>query len=290
MEQGSYYRHSGQFSIGGILLATAGASLGVAVLSAIYAALTLYIPLAGFITFLLAIGFGMGVGLVSGGALVWGKVRNGPLSATFSAAMATLGIYLSWAVWSWLLLNRSDVEASLMAIVPDPSLLWSVVAEVNRSGAWSIGGFTPSGAALWVLWGLEGTLVFAPAFFVSLGMTAVPFCERCERWCEATQDAARVAHCETDVLRQGIETSPLDFLKRLGSPSVRDTTWIRADLHSCPSCDSLTTLSLSEVTVNVNDKGERNEVETELIHQLQISPRDAEGVRALGRSPDESAA
>jgi hypothetical protein len=290
MEQGSYYRHSGHFSLGGLFLATAGAGLLVAALSAIYTALILYIPLAGFITFLLAIGFGMGVGLVSGRALLLGKVRNGPLSTAVSATMAFLGVYLSWAAWSWLLLNRMNVEADLMAIVPSPSILWSVMTEVNEAGAWSIGGFTPSGAVLWVLWGLEATLICTPAFFVSLGMTAVPFCERCERWCEAAQDAARISHCEADVLRQGVEASPLDFLKRLGAPSVRDTTWIRADLHACPSCDNLTTLSLREVTVSVNEKGERNEVERELIHQLRVSLGDAEGVRALGASAGESAA
>ena len=280
MEQGKYYRHSGAFSIGGLLLASILGTVGVAIAAVLYAALVLYIPLAGFITFILTAGFGVVAGGVSGMALKWGKLRNNGLATLVGVLFGAEAVYVSWAAWTTLLLWRSDVEASGLALAASPGVLWSVASEINQVGAWSLRGFTPTGGFLWLLWGVEALLVFGLTALVSMGMTAVPFCERCERWCEEEENVARFAASDAERVKREAESQPLEFLTSLGPPPEQADTFLRADLHSCPGCHQTHALTLQSVTVTLN-KDERKESATEVLRHLLVPSSVAEGVRGL---------
>ena len=70
------YRHSGRFPLPGVALSlVAGTAAGV-ILAFVYAYLVLYIPLAGYLTFILTAGFGGLAGGATGVLLHWQKVRN----------------------------------------------------------------------------------------------------------------------------------------------------------------------------------------------------------------------
>lgn len=281
MRESLYYDHSGEFSVGPLILGTFAAIVVGAVLSAIYAALILYIPFAGWITFILAIGYGVLLGLVIGRGLKWAKVRHDGIAFLSSLVAASTSFYVSWATWTALVLAGSTDGTDLLAVVSRPAAVWAILHEINAVGAWSLSGFTPTGAALWVLWGLEAVLILAPGVLVPLGVLAVPFCESCERWCEPETDVARLASCEPAELKEGLESRRVDALRELGAPAARDATWIRADLHDCPSCRDLHTLTLTSVRVSVGDDGEQTEQETQAVSQFLVTTPEAETIRGI---------
>ena len=168
MVQNHYYRHSGQFTLGSVLIGTIAATAIGAVLAAVYAALVLYIPFAGLITFVLSIGFGVLLGLAIAATLRWAKVRHEGV-AFFSVGRRRRGasFYVSWAVWTYASAPpvRSG-SAPHRASRCSRTCYGGVLGEINTVGAWSVSGFTPTGAALWVLWGAEALLILAPAVLV----------------------------------------------------------------------------------------------------------------------------
>jgi hypothetical protein len=280
-EAGKYYRHSGAFSASGLILGTLGAFFGVAIVAVLYAVVIYYIPFAGTITFLIAAGFGALAGFVAGICLQWGKLRNDAIAFLVSGLLAIEALYLSWAVWVSLLLRGAELELNLWTLLQNPRVLWSLVSEINQVGAWSMRGFTPTGGFLWLLWGLEALLVLGLATLVSAGTMTLPFCERCERWSTVDEDVARFNDPVSDSLKQDVEAGGVDFLRSLGKPSVKDTTWLRADLHRCSSCESLHALSLSRVQVTER-KGERRENATNVLQHFLVSKSAAATLRELG--------
>lgn len=291
MVQSHYYRHSGQFVLGNTLVATVAAAAGGSVLAAAYAALTLYIPFAGVITFILSIGFGILLGITTSAGLRWAKVRHEGIAFLSSALVALSALYVGWVTWTWLVLRESAATERLVTLVQQPELVWGLVSEINAMGAWSVGGFTPTGAVLWVLWGAEAFLILAPAALVPLGVLSVPFCERCDVWCEPSEDVARFPDCDASELKRRAEAEPPDFLewlRDLGAPRAAADAWVRADLHDCPSCGNLHTLTLKAVRVSPGDDGESLESEREIVNQLLLSTEDAHRIRALAAASKPS--
>lgn len=283
MVQTNLYRHSGQFVLGSTILATVAAAAGGSVLAAAYAAVILYIPFAGVITFVLSIGFGILLGITTSVGLRWAKVRHEGIAFLSSAIAALSAFYVSWVTWTWLVLRESEVAGEVAALLPEPRLVWGLVGEINAVGAWSLGGLTPTGPVLWVLWGAEALLILVPAVLLPLGVLSVPFCERCDVWCDATEDVVRFADCDAGELKRRVETKEpgfLEWLERLGAPGSRDDAWIRADLHDCPSCGNLHTLSLKAVSVSAGDDGERRESELEVVNQLLLTTEEVHRLRA----------
>ena len=284
MVQNHYYQHSGQFALGSVILGTIAAAAMGSVLAAAYAAVVLYIPFAGVISFILSIGFGVLLGLTIAAALRWAKVRHEGILFLSSATAASSALYVSWAVWTWLLLRQSDVEAHVLALVQKPDVVWGLLGEINAVGAWSMSGFTPTGAVLWVLWGLEALLILVPAVLLPLGVLSVPFCERCDIWCEPSEDVARLSACEPSQLKSHMDAKELDVLLELGNPAEHDDTWIRVDLHDCPSCGNLHTMTLKSISVTVVDDGEHQQKELEVVNHLLLNTEEAHQIRALARS------
>ena len=287
MVQNLYYRHSGQFALGRVILGTIAAAATGSLLAVAYAASVLYIPFAGVVSFILSIGFGVLLGLTTTAALRWAKVRHEGIAFLSSATAASSAFYVSWAVWTWLLLRQADVESHLSALVQEPGVVWGLLGEVNAVGAWSMGGFTPTGAVLWVLWGFEALLILVPAVLLPLGVLAVPFCERCNLWCEPTEDVARLAACEPSQLKSHMDAEELNVLAvlfELGTSAEDDDTWIRVDLHDCPSCGNLHTMTLKSISVPEAAAGEHHQTELEVANHLLLSTEQAQRIRVLART------
>lgn len=282
MSHGRYYQHSGQFTFGGVVLTLVAGLAGGSILAAIYAALILYIPLAGFVTFLLAGGFGFLVGLVTSLLITAGKIRSKGLAFLLSSVVGLGSLYVAWAVWIFLLLNRAELEPELAAILLQPGVLWELLGQISEVGAWSMSDFTPTGLFLWFLWGVEAIIVLGLAMILPMVALATPFCERCDVWCNEEKDVATLKPCDPEELRARMEAKELGFLETVGKPEFPAAEWIRADLHVCPGCKEMQTLSFKKINVTVNDKGERSDAETNWIDHLLVTPQEAEAIRKLG--------
>jgi hypothetical protein len=287
MEREAYYRHSGAWPPRGAALGLGLGALAAGLSAGLYAYLALFIPLAGVVSFVLAIGFGMLLGLATGVGLRLGHVRHSGVASGVGALVALLGLYLAWALW---IAARGTVDASGVELMVSPGVLWTAVAAVGRSGSWSVAGFAPVGPSLVGFWLLEALLVGATAVFLARSAVASPYCEGCQSWTRATPSVATVAATERGLLVERLEAGQIALLEQLGPAAPDATCWLSLDLDSCTGCDDLHALSVNEVTVSIDERGARSEVSVPVLTGLLVTGQAANRIRALHARPAASRA
>jgi hypothetical protein len=247
----------------------------------LYAYLIVYIPIAGYITFILSAGFGFLLGLCAYAVLRGGKVRSTWKALALGGFLTLIGFYAHWAVWCAAVLARGDVDVSALGLALNPSALMEVITTINGVGAWSMRGTTPTGGWLWALWTIEAALIFVPALLVVMAVPGQPFCERCERWCEDHDNIARLDASDPARARALAEKKNFSQLAALGAAAEGAPTHLRVDLTACPRCTDMTTLSIHTVTRTVDDKGKESEDKSALIEHLLLSAREREEARGI---------
>jgi len=270
-----YYRHSGQFSPVAVFLAFLCGALAAAVLGFLYAYIVLYLPLAGFVTFVISAGFGLGVGVAVARTARRCHLRNERVARWVALAAMLVGFYVSWAVWVYALMVRAEVEGVTLAACLKPSVLWEAIVAINKAGAWSIAGMEPTGIFLAVLWLLEAAILFGVAYItVEL---ADPYCEKCRQWC-VTRPIARIQPMDPAELQSVLEGRQLERL--LLSQADDGEERMELDLSTCSKCNQLHTLSARHLTVKIND-GKREMQSTHLVKHLIFSRDEALAVQNL---------
>lgn len=270
-----YYRHSGRFSPLSVLLAFGAGALAAVLLGFVYAYVVLYMPLAGFITFVLSALFGGAVGWVVGKAARWGRIRNIRVVQLTALAALSVGFYVSWGVWVYALLVRSEAEGVTLAACLNPVVLGKLVKAINESGAWTISGIEPTGIFLALLWLMEAAIIFGVAFFaVEL---SDPYCEKCQQWCR-TGPIARIEPMQVEELRGVLEGRQLERL-RLSQADEREER-MELDLSTCLKCNQMHTLSARHLTVKVSD-GKREMETTRVLDFLLLTSEEALALQNL---------
>lgn len=276
----SYYKHSNKFSVGGLVAAVIASITAAVLLSFIYAYLVYYLPFV-YLNFICTIGFAVIVGSVTGVLLETGKVRNS-FVATFAGFFVSLvALYCAWAVWVYALLSSSQEPVALLDVFTNPFALWETILFINQVGAWSFKGSTPTGAALWVVWGIEAAAIIGGINYTvwSAISSDKAFCERCNKWCDAAKGALITSWHESAKIKEQLEKKNFAYLQTLRENEIASTWWLRFDLHSCSHCKDLNVLSVYEVSLEVNDKGETKEVEKSIINNLLVSRQENELIR-----------
>jgi hypothetical protein len=275
----SYYP-SGQYSLPGAAL---GLVLGLAaagILGPIYGAFTAWLPIAGFVTFILAVLLGGALGGVTAQGMRWGRVRNASVAMVVGGLVGLVGLYLAWGAWLWGVLDSSEHPLSFRGLLRHPGTMAEAILKINRSGAWSIAGTTPSGGALSFLWVLEAVLVVAPAAFIPVGVVSEPFCERCHAWCVKQKEVATRRTARDDEVAR-LKQKDLDLLGAMGPSAPGAPAFMRLDLASCSKCRQMHTLSAANVHVTVDNKGKRSAKESPVVTDLLVSEHEAEAIRKL---------
>jgi hypothetical protein len=277
-----YYQHSGAFSIPGLLAASVAAMLAGLILAVAYAYTTLYIPLAGFVTFLLTGGYGALLGASTGFLLRWGRVRNGLLAGIVATVVALVSWWFSWCVWLDALLGRAGQDASVLAIVLQPGAMWDLVRGVNRTGAWSIAGGTPTGVVLWILWLVEAAIVLGLGILLAQGiLTGDPYCERCGTWCAKKPLVVRFPPELAEGIKARAESKDLAGIATAERAAAGSAGWTQLSLHACPRCEHTRTLSVLTVTEKVDEKGKASQSETIVADKLLLSREEAAALEAM---------
>jgi hypothetical protein len=254
----------------------------LAVLAAyLYAYLIVYIPIAGYITFILSAGFGFLLGFAAYFVLRGGKVRSATKAFIYGSLLTVFGFYVHWAVWCAAILARGDVDVSALGLVLNPAALMEVITTVNGVGAWSMHGVTPSGAMLWVLWVIEAGLIFVPALIMAVSTASQPFCERCEVWCQDHDNLAQLDAKDPDSAKTLAEQKDFTRLAALGAAAPDAQARLRVDLTTCPSCTNMTTLSIHTIVRKVDEKGKESEDKTTLLEHLLLSAHEREAARSM---------
>lgn len=276
----SYYSPSGKFWPPGLALAALAAPIAAAVVGIVYAYAIIYIPIGGWITFLLAIGAGFGMGALSGTLIRAGKIRNAALSHFVGALAGFAGFYVSWAVWTSLLLQRGGVpELGLAYFATRPGEMWETIQGINAVGPWEMEGMTPTGGFLWFLWSLEALMILGPAIAMVTFMDG-PFCENCGVWCETDEELGRTAQeAGNGELQSAAEDGNWNYYRAL-APASSETYFIKVSCESCPSCGETNVLKTARVTASVDDNGNRQENADTIFEGLIIGSGDKAELRA----------
>jgi hypothetical protein len=278
----SYYEHSGKFSPPGLAITFLGGSIAAALLGVIYSYAITFIPIGGWITFLLAIGYGFGMGATSGYAVRFGKIRNTALATFLGTLVAGVGLYFSWAVWMSLLFGESmgsEFAQGTFYFVSAPGELFEAIRMVNEVGAWTMESFTPTGVVLWILWALETVLILGPAIAMVVFMLS-PFCENCEKWCEGDEELGRISSgaANHDLIRNA-EQRNWAFFREVGATD-NPMFFTKLSVESCPTCSEMNVLKTERITVSVDDNGNNTENSDTVFEGLVIGSGDKAELRA----------
>jgi hypothetical protein len=277
-----YYKHSGRFSLGGLITA-AFVGVGAALVAGwAYGRGIPYIPevkLAALAT----VAFGCLVGAAAGYGLVWGKVRNEPLSIGFAGAVSVLALYLSWAVWVAATLDSQHVQrVSWVDLAAQPVALWNVICMINQYGTWGLSGESATnGLLLWIIWVLEAVTVIGCGVFVGKGvLNQHPFCETCEAWCGRGVKAFRAAPPDAAQLKLQLEANDFRALETLG-PANKAAEHLIVEMDACEHCRQFHTVTITRVTVQRTKKGKVTFHHRTLLRQLLIGAGHAEVIRGI---------
>jgi len=245
-----------------------------------------------YANFFVTCGFGALIGGVAAWGLRRGKVRNTPVALSVVAIVAIGALYAAWVVWMYGFLRRQETELrlDLAVIALHPRLLFDLILAVSETGAWQIKGVTPTGPVLWIVWLIEASLIVGIALFVAADPLTEPFCESCERWSDGKEGIATVADADADELRSRLEAKDFAFLEALGAKKADASSWVRLDLHSCPDCGMLNTLSVKRVTLKVDKKGKESQHVKKVMNRLLLDVPEAARLRRLNERLTQAAA
>jgi hypothetical protein len=280
---GLYYTPSGEVPLLGALGGLLGGVLAGLVLAFIYCYLVYYIPIV-YLNVLCTIGYAVGLGFAAGLVMRWGKVRNMAAATGIAVIPAVLSYYFSWAVWVSLMVSNEDASVSALELARQPALMWELIQKINELGPWSMFNQTFKGLPLWIVWAIEAAIVLIGSPIAAFGlMSADPFCENCEKWCESERGVALVGAAEADEFKRRLEAKDFQYLRDVGAKAEDDAEWYRVDLHFCPGCGQTNALSVQKEKLNFDSKGKPSVSSSSFIDKLLLSGADAQHLRAAGR-------
>lgn len=277
-----YYKHSGRFTLGGLLVGTITAGTGSLILAYIYARGIILIPDAKLAA-LATLAFGALIGVATGYSLIFGKVRNEQVGLAVTGGISALALYASWAMWVSLVLKSQQVEdVRWTKLVQHPGAVWDLICLINRYGTWGLSnGSATNGWALWVIWFLEAVFVIGAALFCGIGvLNHRPFCEACGGWCSRGAKLLLAPPSDVAQLKLQLEANDLRSLENLG-PGNKAVDHLVVVLHSCEQCRQFHTMSLTHVTIRRTKTGKPNINNTVVAQHMLIGAGQAEGLRQL---------
>jgi hypothetical protein len=254
-----YYHPAGTVPFAGTIAMLALGSVGAVLFSFIYALVLNYVTIDK-IMFLAAmcVGFGIG-GFVRGGALLAG-VTSRVFSALVAMFCGLLGCYLTWVwdiwiltEWNFLSFNPLDVLGTLI--------------EINQNGG--IWEDSPTGIWLWLLWLVEVLMITG----ISVGITLIPFrpyCHACRRWTEELPARCVLRRSGISELQASLEEEQYEVLDQLSEGEIDAASHCEVSLMKCPNCDESDYLTVAEIDVAVNKKGEASVQRKEVIRHLLV--------------------
>ncbi len=272
-----HYKYSGRFTLLGLIESTvAGLAVGFP-LALFYAWGIIRIPeehLACFAT----LGYGALIGTVVALVARLGKVRNVQIVVVVAICTAIVSLYWSWAFWVTDIFHTyGQDELSAFALMQRPHALWDLVRQINQHGTWGATADNPTkGTELWILWAVEAVAV--PGIAGSVALTwiqAQPFCEACKLWCSSSEKLCLSPVGNLAQVKLQIQQHDFSFLQKLGI-GRKNAVHLHAELHSCPSCRELNTLTLRQTAV---PQRRFRSPHVTLANKLLVSHMEAESFR-----------
>lgn len=280
-----YYKHSGHFSVGGLVLGALAGGAAALILPHAYAHGLILIPEAHMAA-VAPLAFGALVGAATAYGLIRGKVRNQPVTLVLSGIASALALYISWCVWVVATVGRENTgNISWVELFQRPRALWSAMLVINQYGTWTLSSHTPTtGWELWAYWILEAATVIGTAMFSAFAlMNHRPFCEACDQWCSGSAKMILTPPQNVHQLKLQVEANDLRPLESLG-PGSKATSHLNVKLNSCEHCRQFHTISLTNCTVTRSKLGKPKVSNRMIVQQLVVGVGQAEAIRQLSET------
>jgi hypothetical protein len=275
----TFYKHSGQAPVLGLINAFICGSVVAAVAAVIYSYAIVYIPFI-YVNFIVTACFGGIVGWVVYWIARKGHIRNNMLPVIIAFVCGLVGLYVAWGVD---LLARVGLPQDANPLVClDPRVVLKYMQFGYENGFWAIGSRHAKGAAgnvsgifVAIVWLIEAGMIVGIPMLMCLGsMSALAYCEPCGRW---TSDAAAVRKVEptqalsiVEALQQG-NVGPL-VEAPLAGPTSND--FLRVQIQCCDQCPGSNYLTLERVRITIDEKKNKSEKSTTLINKLAVTAED----------------
>lgn len=269
------YRHSGRLGSAPIVVPLVGIVVGF-VLALVYAYADVYIPIAGYVSFLLTLGFALGVGFSVSAAAGMAKCRSKGFLHLTGFLIGLLALYFSWVAFLFVLLRKdasSELEIGLFDILLSPVGVWEIACAIGEEGWYAMRGGNVKGVVLWVFWGIEAlVVVIGVTVLAPTGIADQVFCERCSRWCNVTKDFMRLMVPQNDDLLARFSSGQIDAMAELPVAPVTVSPYLRVDLDRCESCQDTATWRASLVTHERTKEGKIEEKNQDIVAPLLLTP------------------
>ena len=237
------WRESGR--LGGALLLLPIGVASALVTSCVYSFVATAMPLIGYFTALLVVGFGAATAVPLRWAGLWFRVRSVAAMRIVGVITGLVAIWMAWAFFFWRLVRDEPGAAhlSLFDWATSPGLVVDVMRAVAEHGSFTIGslvrpsagGVTVRGAFLWILWASEALLVVIPCIVVApMGVRDRPFCETCGQWMKFDENVPFLTSATAKAVRDRGLAGITDPVRP--RPSA-EWCWLLSTWR-CPTCDA----------------------------------------------------
>ena len=267
MSPSTHYTHSGKAPLIGLLLTLVGGLVAGVVLGAIYGFLIFWSPFV-YINAFITLGFGFGLAMSVGTLAKIGKIRNAQILTVIALIVAVVAYYVHWSVW---------VGRMTDAPVTAPDQVWAFVSVVNALGPWSIFGWTPTGFALWAIWGIEALVIVGLGTVSAHGIIDLPFCEKTGQW--TTEKILPGRFNLTDSPSIDSPNSVLQALQPNAEPSAAYTEVSVATAEG----SELRCVSLNSVVVEVDKDGKEEKTTQNIVNKMIFDRDSFERLMQLGQ-------
>ena len=241
--------------------------------SAGYAYLDVYLPIGGFLTVFMVVGYVLGIGFTISLLGKFGKSRNPTALKLMGVGIAAVSLYAAWAFFLHALFARNATDVpSTLDFALNPKLMWAAIESVNETGWYTIKKMTPTGLVLWAFWSIEALAVLGGAWYLADSSIANEmFCEACDSWCPPGD----MTYHEPTPELLAAKTNSISPLQLLALPALPEKTIpaFRAELVQCPGCKRAG-VRYSRLRHEKNDKGELEE-KTDAIPGILLPPGQA---------------
>lgn len=131
-------------------------------------------------------------------------------------------------------------------------------------------------AQSWIYLGVEGLLLLGVILAAMARSLDASYCQVCRRFTQRTRDVVRLAAVDRAHAMQYVMARNWILFRGLPPPKKGDSSWLRMDLASCPTCKRMHTLSMILVR-----KWWRN---TRLARDIRLTDDDVRTVKGLARN------
>jgi len=268
--KGKFYSHSGRISP--TLLIGIPILIVISVLLAfVYSYLVIYIPIFGYLNFLITPLFALSIGFASGITLYLCKSRNSLFSVFFGFLTGIIALYATWVSFEYIFINKSH-DISFMKLAADPIGVWEIACKIAKTGWYSVKNAPVKGTMLWIYWGLEALLIVSGSVFMSYVFVSTSvFCELCGNWTKDHDKQLDFKYFSGDGLKERLIGHDFSFLNDITEAKDTDSEFYRITCTECSNCKKFFTLSLFRITKGLDKNGREREKKTFIFQNLLIN-------------------